>query len=203
MLEKSIPRISWFNKAEIIGYDSHVHNIEGDIRFRAPEVLLGKHYDFKADSWSFGIILYQILVGKLPFDITATDTSKRDYPNRPDMAIIEEQIQNFTDIDSHANYILSRGHNKQSVDLLRKLLHKDPSSRLPIGVAMRHKWFTMKLDIAGRSAGGGDSHDGPTIDLIKKSHHLKKLSKRGSGTGFGQGHDAGASKKTTKRNLLM
>jgi serine/threonine protein kinase len=58
MVEKSIPRISRFNKAEIIGYDNHVHNIEGDIRFRAPEVLLGKHYDFRADSWSFGVILF-------------------------------------------------------------------------------------------------------------------------------------------------
>ena len=58
MVEKSIPRISRFNKAEIIGYDCHVHSIVGDIRFRAPEVLLGKHYDFKADSWSFGVILF-------------------------------------------------------------------------------------------------------------------------------------------------
>lgn len=119
------------------------------------------------------------------------------------MAIIEEQIQNFSDIDAHAKIILSRGHNKQSVDLLRKLLHKDPSARLPISVALRHKWFMMKLDIAGRSAGGGDSNDGPTIDLIKKSHHLRKMSKRGSGVGFGLMGDTLGSKKNTKKNLLL
>ena len=28
-----------------------------------------------------------------------------------------------------------------------------------MNVALRHKWFTMKLDIAGRSAGGMDDDD--------------------------------------------
>lgn len=68
MLNRSIPRISRLNKAEIMGYGAHCHSIFGDIRFRAPEVVSGKHYDFKADSWSFGVILFQLLTGKLPFD---------------------------------------------------------------------------------------------------------------------------------------
>lgn len=79
MIEKSIPRISRLNKAEIIGYDCHVHGIEGDIRFRAPEVLQGKSYDFKADSWSFGIILFHLLTGKLPFDVGLNDKSPKDF----------------------------------------------------------------------------------------------------------------------------
>jgi serine/threonine protein kinase len=56
--EIQIPRISRLNKAEIMGYGSHCHGIFGDPRFRAPEVLRGSHYDFKADSWSFGVILF-------------------------------------------------------------------------------------------------------------------------------------------------
>ena len=38
------------------------------------------------------------------------------------------------------------------MDLLKKLMHKDPKQRLPISVALRHKWFSMKLDVPpGRS----------------------------------------------------
>ena len=30
-------------------------------------------------------------------------------------------------------------------------MHKDPKMRLPINVALRHKWFTMKLDNLAKS----------------------------------------------------
>lgn len=60
--------ISRLNKAELIGFSGITFGQFGDIRFRAPEVCLGKHYDFKADIWSFGIILFHLLTGKLPYD---------------------------------------------------------------------------------------------------------------------------------------
>ena len=33
----------------------------------SPEVILGKPYNFNADYWSLGVILYEIYYGKLPF----------------------------------------------------------------------------------------------------------------------------------------
>jgi serine/threonine protein kinase len=116
MLEKSIPRISRLDKAEIMGYEAHCHSIYGDIRFRAPEVLSGKHYDFKADSWSFGVILFQILSGKLPFD--GQDLGGRasshhpSYPGSENQAFIEEQILSYDNFDGLQGSILSQGHSK-------------------------------------------------------------------------------------------
>ena len=51
-----------------MGYGAYCHGQFGDIRFRAPEVLRGSHYDFKADSWSFGVLIFELLAGRLPFD---------------------------------------------------------------------------------------------------------------------------------------
>ena len=73
MLDKSVPRISRLSKAEITGYGSYVHGIEGDHRFRAPEVMLGKSYDSKADTWSCGVIMFHLLAGRLPFGESTKD----------------------------------------------------------------------------------------------------------------------------------
>ena len=41
-----------------MGYDDETNDIFGDNRYRAPEVLKGSAYDFRADMWSYGIILF-------------------------------------------------------------------------------------------------------------------------------------------------
>lgn len=65
--EGTVPRISRLNNAKLMSYEEHTRGIYGDHRYRAPEVLQGKPYDFKADSWSFGVILFYLLAARLPF----------------------------------------------------------------------------------------------------------------------------------------
>jgi serine/threonine-protein kinase GIN4 len=36
----------------------------------APEILCKEKYDIKCDTWSLGVMLYQLAFGKLPFDAT-------------------------------------------------------------------------------------------------------------------------------------
>lgn len=67
-LQDAIPKIVRLDKSIITGYNHLSKGIFGDIRFRAPEVIQNKHYDFRADSWSFGIIIFLMLTGRFPFD---------------------------------------------------------------------------------------------------------------------------------------
>jgi len=48
----------------------------GTIRYMAPEVYLGKHYNLKADVYSLGFILYYIFTGSKPFNEYNTSTIK-------------------------------------------------------------------------------------------------------------------------------
>ena len=64
-----VPRISRLSEAKVMGLgDSEFCvGIVGDVRYRAPEVVSGQTYKHKADSWSFGVILFLLLTGKMPF----------------------------------------------------------------------------------------------------------------------------------------
>jgi serine/threonine protein kinase len=50
-----------------MGFDGNTSEISGDVRYMAPEVLQGKRQSFPADVWSFGVLIYFLVTGKLPF----------------------------------------------------------------------------------------------------------------------------------------
>ncbi|KAE8214560.1 hypothetical protein CF327_g2041 [Tilletia walkeri] len=57
----------------------------GTVVYMAPEVLLEKHYDLRADSWSVGVLLFFMTYGELPFP----------YPSK------QKVIDNATAVNQH------------------------------------------------------------------------------------------------------
>jgi cGMP-dependent protein kinase len=43
------------------------NTIIGTPHYMAPEIITGKGYSFYVDLWSMGVIMYELLCGKLPF----------------------------------------------------------------------------------------------------------------------------------------
>uniref|UniRef100_A0A8C9YXF8 Protein kinase C n=1 Tax=Sander lucioperca TaxID=283035 RepID=A0A8C9YXF8_SANLU len=78
----------------------------------APEILLGQKYSFSVDWWSFGVLLYEMLVGQSPFHGDDEDelfeSIRMDTPHYP------------------------RWINKEAKDLLEQLFERDPTRRLGI-----------------------------------------------------------------------
>jgi len=94
----------------------------GTLDYLPPEMIEGKGHDKTADIWSAGILCYEFLVGKPPFETPTYDATY----NR-----IMHVDFNFPDSVS----ALAR-------DLIGKMLRKIPQTRISLADILRHQWIT-------------------------------------------------------------
>ncbi|XP_066553705.1 protein kinase C, delta b isoform X2 [Amia ocellicauda] len=88
----------------------------------APEILLGQKYSFSVDWWSFGVLLYEMLIGQSPFHGDDEDelfeSIRMDTPHYP------------------------RWITKEAKDLLEKLFERESTRRLGVTGNIRvHSFF--------------------------------------------------------------
>ena len=114
-----------FGTAKIFEKNKSEKAVVGSSYYIAPEVLQ-KHYNEKCDTWSAGVILYMLIVGRAPFD------GKDD----------DEIIENISkgEFNSKHRKLVSASNEVQ--DLVKKLLEVDPVRRLSSAQALKHPWFT-------------------------------------------------------------
>jgi len=101
----------------------------GTTDFQAPEMVAQspKGYDFKADTWSFGIMLYFLVVGKLPFEDK----------NRMKVILNIKKAEFSLDQPQWNNY------NHLLKDFVKSLLCADPEQRLTAEQALNHPWLSI------------------------------------------------------------
>ncbi|MCJ1307564.1 hypothetical protein MMC25_001211 [Agyrium rufum] len=97
----------------------------GSPAFLPPELCKSKHGDISgkaADVWSMGVTLYCLHFGRIPFEkmgpLDLYESIREDTPDIPE------------------------GADPQLVDLLHRLLEKDPSKRITIPELREHPWVT-------------------------------------------------------------
>jgi serine/threonine-protein kinase len=103
----------------------------GTPAYVSPEQGLGKDLDARSDQYSFGVILYQIATGKLPFDGEAP------------MAIVMQHVQEPVPRPGRFNQGLSEDLERVIV----KSLAKDPADRFPSMAALNEAY---QAALAGR-----------------------------------------------------
>ncbi|KAL0144290.1 kinase-like domain-containing protein [Mucor lusitanicus] len=99
----------------------------GSLYFAAPELLQARNYTGpEVDVWSFGVVLYVLVCGRVPFD----DTS---------LPALHQKIKS-----GHVEY---PDHlSKDCVDLLSKILVVDPTKRETLSFVIHHPWINKGYD---------------------------------------------------------
>ena len=97
-------KITDFGLARYFQNDNLISTICGSPMYMSPEILQKKNYNIKSDLWSVGIILYQMLYGKVPFK------------SKNIVSLIKEINKNS--IVYVNNYIISQ----ECIELIQKLL---------------------------------------------------------------------------------
>ena len=88
----------------------------GSFRYMAPEQILNQPVDVRTDLYAFGILLYQMLTGKLPFDSTSSGG---------EFEIMEKQVRHDPTPPNELNPLLP----SELSELVIRLLAKDKDSR--------------------------------------------------------------------------
>jgi len=95
----------------------------GSPHYASPEVVQGKAYKgFTSDIWSCGVILYALLVGRLPFD--------------------DENIRHLLEKVKCGKFIMPTDIPLAAQDLIARMLEKDVNKRIAMQQILVHPWFT-------------------------------------------------------------
>ncbi|GJD08977.1 Aurora kinase A [Galdieria sulphuraria] len=101
--------------------DSRRQTLCGTLDYLAPEMIEGQQHDEAVDIWGLGVLMYEFLVGRPPFEASGQhETYSR-------ITKVELNIpENISDL---------------ARDLLQHLLVKDPRRRIPFYQVLEHPWI--------------------------------------------------------------
>ena len=102
----------------------------GSPYYMAPEIING-HFCKKTDIWSVGVIIYLMLTGKHPFEITKE--GKEDI-----FDIILSKDYDVTELDKSEC-------SEEAKDIILKTLVKDPDKRLSTEECLNHPWIRKNI----------------------------------------------------------
>ncbi|XP_041358608.1 serine/threonine-protein kinase par-1-like isoform X2 [Gigantopelta aegis] len=104
----------------------------GSPEYAAPELFsAGEKYGKEIDIWSLGVVMYAMMVGKLPFTTPYTDQYRRiKLLQQIEKGLVDEHHKEMAHLSLDAR------------DLIQKIIEPSPAQRLPLMDIEIHPWLT-------------------------------------------------------------
>lgn len=113
LFHNGVLKVADFGFARILKKPTEMmETMVGSPLYMAPEILQGKAYDKKSDIWSLGVILYQLIFGRVPFEENS-------------LPALIKKTGNF-----EKSELFRDKKPSKIVDLLAKMLENDPIKRI-------------------------------------------------------------------------
>jgi serine/threonine protein kinase len=122
VLESGAVKLADFGLAEIVNDGKTLRARKGTYKYWAPEVVLGKPHDSKADVWAIGVCLYASLTGAFPF----SGEDEYDYT----MGVIWD-----------APELEKINASQDAVEIVRSMLTRAARDRPTVAELLKSKWL--------------------------------------------------------------
>lgn len=108
----------------------------GTLDYLAPEMIQGRGHNHTLDIWSLGVLLYEMVVGRPPFQSTNH------------MTLISKILSTELRFPAFVQPEIS--------DLVHRLLQREPADRLPLELVLRNAWV---LGTSSQTVDGANVHE--------------------------------------------
>ncbi|KAA8546141.1 hypothetical protein F0562_020965 [Nyssa sinensis] len=152
MDENEVVKVADFGVARVKAQSGVMTAETGTYRWMAPEVIEHKPYDHKADVFSFGVVLWELLTGKIPYEYLT--------PLQAAVGVVQKGLR--PTIPKHT-------HPKLAV-LLERCWQQDPTLRPDFSEIL-----DILQQIAKEVGDGEDKHkeksSGGFLSVLRRGHH--------------------------------
>lgn len=195
---EGVPKLVDFGIAKAVNATTLVGNtgtIMGSVHYFSPEQARGGYVDEKSDIYSLGIVLYELLTGKVPFDgenpvsvalmhinddIVPPSKVVSGIPPQLEQVVMKATKKYQTERYSSADEMYEALENVEHIhSILGKSIYTGTAASGAIGMGSFGGESSFSADGAGNNGGAGSSGSGGASD--KSSKNIKGIGKKTGG----------------------